>query len=145
VLPLESRNYNKSHPSPKLTASLRLRIKSLPSFVLNACLTFLNSTCLSFTPNQVHSLVRIQHQAISHWFYQRLPNCPTRARVSLISSMYHTWCRSTSEPCSHDLTRAFMYLSCSVIQENVIFNHAEVRFSLEVLTSIEDVVLDFGT
>jgi hypothetical protein len=68
-VPLESRSYAKSHPSPKITASLWLRIESLPTFVSNSCLTFLNSTCLPFTPNQVHSLVHIQHQAISCWFY----------------------------------------------------------------------------
>jgi hypothetical protein len=68
-VPLESRSYAKSHPSPKITASLWLRIESLPTFVSNSFLTFLNSTCLPFTPNQVHSLVRIQHQAISCWFY----------------------------------------------------------------------------
>jgi hypothetical protein len=68
-VPLASRSYAKSHPSPKITASLWLRIESLPTFVSNSFLTFLNSTCLPFTPNQVHSLVRIQHQAISCWFY----------------------------------------------------------------------------
>jgi hypothetical protein len=31
------------------------------------------------------------------------------------------------------------------IEENVIFNRAEVRFSLEILTSMKDVILDFGT
>jgi hypothetical protein len=70
--------------------------------------------------------------------------CPSRARVSLISSKYPTWCRSTFEPCHHDLTRVFMYLSCSFIQENVIFDHAKDRFSLEVLTPMSDVVLDIG-
>jgi hypothetical protein len=145
VLPLESRSYNKSHPSPKLVASLWLRIESLPSFVFNPCLTFLNSTCLSFTPNQVHSLVCIQHQAILRWFYQRLPNCPVGARVSLILSKYPTWCRSTFEPCRYDLSCAFMYLSYLGIQGNVVFDRAKDRFCLEVLISMEDVVLDFGT
>jgi hypothetical protein len=70
--------------------------------------------------------------------------CPSRARVSLISSKYHTWCRSTSEPCRHDLTHAFMYLPCLVIQENVIFDRAKDQFSLEVLTPMGDVILNVG-
>jgi hypothetical protein len=142
---LESHRYNKSHPNPKAYCFSKTNERKPLLIVLNTCLTFLNSTCLSFTPAQVYSLVRIQPQAISCWFYQRLPNCPTGAHVLLISSKCPTWCQSTFEPCHHDLTCAFMYLSCSVIQENVIFNRAEVRFSLEVLTSIQDVVLDFGT
>jgi hypothetical protein len=75
---------------------------------------------------------------------QMSTTCPSRARVSLISSEYPTWCRSTLEPCCHDLTRVFMYLSCSVIQENVIFDRVEDWFSLEVLTPMGDVVLDIG-
>jgi hypothetical protein len=67
---------------------------------------------------------------------------PIRAHVSLISSKYPTWCLSTFEPCHHDLTRVFIYPSCSVIQESVISDHADDRFSLEVLTPIGDVVLD---
>jgi hypothetical protein len=60
--------------------------------------------------------------------------CPSRARISLILSKYPTWCCPTFEPYHHDLTRAFMYLSCSVIQENVIFDRTEDQFNLEVLT-----------
>jgi hypothetical protein len=37
-----------------------------------------------------------------------------------------------------------MYPSCLVIQENVISDRAEDWFSLEVLTSMSDVVLDIG-
>jgi hypothetical protein len=48
------------------------------------------------------------------------------------------------KPCHHDLTHAFMYLSCSIIQENVILDRAEDRFSLEVLTLMGDVILDVG-
>jgi hypothetical protein len=70
--------------------------------------------------------------------------CPNRARVSMISSKYPTWCRYTFEPCRHDLTRAFMYPSCSVIQENVISDRAEDRFNLEVLTLMGDVALGIG-
>jgi hypothetical protein len=73
VLCLESGCYDKSHPGPKLTASLRLMIKRLSSFVSNSCLTFLNSICLSFTPNKVYPLVSINHRAISWWFHKHLP------------------------------------------------------------------------
>jgi hypothetical protein len=47
----------------KLTTSLRLIIESL-FLLLNTRLTSLNSACISFTLNQVHSLVRIYHQAM---------------------------------------------------------------------------------
>jgi hypothetical protein len=47
-------------------------------------------------------------------------------------------------PCRHDLTRAFMYLSCSVIQEHVIFDRAEDRFSLKVIIPMGNVILDVG-
>jgi hypothetical protein len=67
---------------------------------------------------------------------------PSRARVSLILSKYSTWCWSTFEPCHHDLAHAFLYLSCSVIQENVISNRTEDRFTLEVLTLMGDVIID---
>jgi hypothetical protein len=68
--------------------------------------------------------------------------CPIRAHVSLILSKYPTWCRFTFEPCHHDLTRAFVYPSCLVFQDNVISNRVEDRFSLEVLTPMGDVVLN---
>jgi hypothetical protein len=48
------------------------------------------------------------------------------------------------QPCHHDLTHAFMYLSYSVIQENVIFDRVDDRFSLDVLTPMGDVILDVG-
>jgi hypothetical protein len=47
----------------KLNASLRLMIKSF-FLVLNTRLTSLNSACISFTSNQVHSLLRIYHRAM---------------------------------------------------------------------------------
>jgi hypothetical protein len=69
---------------------------------------------------------------------------PSRVHVSPISTKYPTWCWSTFEPCHYDLTHAFMYPSCSVIQENIISDRANDRVSLEVLTPIGDVVLDVG-
>jgi hypothetical protein len=40
--------------------------------------------------------------------------------------------------------RAFMYRSCSIIQENVISDRADDQFSLEILTLMEDIILDIG-
>jgi hypothetical protein len=59
--------YNKSHPSPKLTASLRLMIGSLSSFVSNPCLTSLSIACISFTSSQRYSWVHVYHQALPLW------------------------------------------------------------------------------
>jgi hypothetical protein len=86
------------------------------SSCLNPRLTFLNSACISFTPIQVYSLLHIYHQATMLCF----PKCllitmlPVSARVSPISSRYPTECRSTFEPCHHDLTRAQCYKSWPV-------------------------------
>jgi hypothetical protein len=63
--------------------------------------------------------------------------CPIRACVSLILSKYPTWYWPTFEPCRHDLTHAFCV--------SILFHHPrECKFSLEVLTLIEDIVLDVG-
>jgi hypothetical protein len=112
----------------KLTTSLRLMIRRLFLIVSKPCLTFLSSVAYR-SPQP--SVLLGSNLSSSH--------------VGPLSSKYPTWCQSTSEPCRHDLTHAFMYLSCSIIQENVIFNHTEDRFSLEILTSMKDVILDFVT
>jgi hypothetical protein len=57
---------------------------------------------------------------------------PIRARVSLISSKYPIWCRYTFEPCRHDFTRAFVYPSCSVIQEKVVSDRTEGSSSFQL-------------
>jgi hypothetical protein len=72
-------------------------------------MAFLNSACISFTLNQVYSLVRVYHRAISCWFHKCLPFCLISACVPLIASKYPTWCRSTFEPCHIDLARDFKY------------------------------------
>jgi hypothetical protein len=136
LLRLESRGYNKLHPSPKLTASLRLMIRSPSSFVLNLCLTFLNSACTSFTPNQMYPLGLWLSSSYIIVVSQMSTICPVGACVSLISSKYPIWYQSTFEPCLHDLTRAFGYPSCSVIQENIIFHHANNHFNLKVITQM---------
>jgi hypothetical protein len=94
----------------KLTTSLRLMIEST-FLVLNTCLTSLNSACISFPPNQVCSLVHVYHRAIPWRFHNLLPFYSTGARVSLISSEYPTWRRSTLKPCGHDLNRVLVYPS----------------------------------
>jgi hypothetical protein len=68
----------------KLTASLRLLIRSLSLFVSNPCLTSLHSGCISFTPNQVYSLVCIYHRAMSLWFSQ----VPSHNHVALLVLVY---------------------------------------------------------
>jgi hypothetical protein len=45
-----------------------------------------------------------------------------------------------SVPCQWDLNRDFVYPSCSIIQENIIFNSANDRSNLKF-----DIVLDIGT
>jgi hypothetical protein len=46
---------------------------SLSLFVSNSCLISLNSACISSTLNQVYSLVRIYHRAMSLWFRKCFP------------------------------------------------------------------------
>jgi hypothetical protein len=106
---------NKSYPSPKLTPSRRLMIESLSSFVLNPCLTFLNSACTLFISNQVYSLVRVYHRVILLWFCMYFPIlfCYNSTLVSTNPTQYPTWCPFTSEPWCSDLTRDFVYQSCS--------------------------------
>jgi hypothetical protein len=100
---------------------------------LNPRLTSLSSVCISFTLVQVYSLVRIYHRAIPWWFCNLLQFYSIGVRVSLISSEYPTWHRSTLKPCGHDLNRALIYPSCPNVLEKIIFERANVWFSLEVL------------
>jgi hypothetical protein len=50
------------------------------------------------------------------------------------------WCPFISDPCHFDLALNCVYPSCSIIQENIIFNSANDRSSLEF-----EKVLDSGT
>jgi hypothetical protein len=102
--------------------------------VLNTRLTSLNSAYVSFPPNQVCSLVHVYHWAIPWWFCNLLPLYSIGAHVSLLLREYSTWRRSTLKPCGHDLNRAHVYPSCPNVPE-IIFECANVRFSLEVLAS----------
>jgi hypothetical protein len=101
--------------------------------VLNTHLTSLNSACISFPHNQVCSLVRVYHRAMPSRFRNLLPFYTIGAHVSLISSAYPTWRRSTIKSSGHDLNRALIYPSCPNVPEKIIFERANVRFSLEVL------------
>jgi hypothetical protein len=116
----------------KLTASLRLMFESI-FLMLNTHLTSLNSAWISFHRNQVCSLARVYHRAIPWWFCNLLPFYYIGAHVSLILSEYPTWRQSTLKPCGHDLNRALIYPSCPNVLEKIIFERANVRFSLEVL------------
>jgi hypothetical protein len=49
-----------------------LMIESLSLFILDLCLTFLSSVCISFTPNQVFSLVHSYHPVVSLCFCRLL-------------------------------------------------------------------------
>jgi hypothetical protein len=49
-----------------------MMIESHFLIVLDPCLTLLSIACTSFTPNQVYSLVRVYHRAISLWFHKCL-------------------------------------------------------------------------
>jgi hypothetical protein len=109
----------------KLTASIRLMIESL-FLMLSTHFTSHNSSCISFPPNQVCSLVRAYHRAISWRFRNLLPFYSIGAHVSLISSEYPTWHRSTLKPCGHDLNRALIYPSCPNVPEKIIFERANV-------------------
>jgi hypothetical protein len=46
--------------------------------------------------------------------------------------------------CRFDLAHDFMYPSRSIVQENIISDHANDRFYLEVLTLMEDLPLTLG-
>jgi hypothetical protein len=122
VLPLESRSYNKLHPSPKSYCFSKID-ESKPFLVVsNPCLTSLSSAYISFTLAQVYSLVvpiiesyRCGFTSAFSWSL-----CLVGARASPMLSKYPTWCLSTFEPCRHDLTCVLVYPSCFVIQTNVI-------------------------
>jgi hypothetical protein len=68
VLHLKSYYYNKSYPDPMLSTSQRYDDRKAFLVVLDPCLTFLSSACISFTFNQVYSLIPVYHRTISLWF-----------------------------------------------------------------------------
>jgi hypothetical protein len=68
LLPLESHSYNKSHPSLRAYCFSKIDDQRHILVCIIFYLTFLNSTCLSFTSTQVYSLVHIYHRVILHHF-----------------------------------------------------------------------------
>jgi hypothetical protein len=142
VLRLECHCYNKSCLGPTLSTSPRYDDRKPFLVVSDPCLTFLSSACTSFTPNQVYSLVRVYHQAISWWFWKRLPFYLISTRVSLLSSKYPTGCRSTFEPCCYDLTRDFMYPSCSIYPGECHLYSCQSSFRSWSLTPMKAVSID---
>jgi hypothetical protein len=65
-----------------------------------------------------------------------VPSCiPLGALIALVNhhgrSNTRWWCPFHSMPCQYDLTCDFVYPSCPIIQENIIFNSANYRSSLE--------------
>jgi hypothetical protein len=96
MLCLESCCYNKSHPSPKLTASIRLHEYKSSLHYFKSLIDILSGACTSFTPNQVHSLVHLYHRVMSLWFCKLLlvTTLPYWWSGVINSSKYPTWCRS---------------------------------------------------
>jgi hypothetical protein len=68
VLPLESHSYNKSHPRPKAFFFTEIDDRKHFLVVSNPCLTSLHHACISFTPAQGYSLIRIYLWATSCGF-----------------------------------------------------------------------------
>jgi hypothetical protein len=66
VLPLESRSYNKLHPSTKAYCFSKIDERKLFLVISNPCLTFLSSACISFTPSR--SVLLGSHLPLSHIF-----------------------------------------------------------------------------
>jgi hypothetical protein len=92
VLPLESRSYNKLHPNPKTYCFSMIDDQKHILVSIEFCLTFLNSTHLSFTFNQVYSLVHIYHRVIPHRFLCS-PSCRNLGtRFLLRREGYNTKC-----------------------------------------------------
>jgi hypothetical protein len=92
-----------------------MMIESLSLFVLDPYLTFLSSACISFTTNQVYSLVHVYHWSVSLWVRKCLPTTILLYWCSCIGYVYPvpSLVSFTSEPCHIDLTRDLVYPSCS--------------------------------
>jgi hypothetical protein len=94
----------------------------------------------------VYSLVRVYIEPY-HWGFASASLPPLRSNSTLVSvntTQYPAWCPFTSEPWCSDFTRDFMNPSYSAVQKEIIIDRANVRLSLEVLTLMEDVILNIG-
>jgi hypothetical protein len=113
--PLEPHCYNESDLGPKALASPNLDerksflvcFKSLVDLVLVYCLL-----PTKYTP-WCTSTIEPYHCGFTRSFLQLFHS--NSALVLAESIQYPSRCWSNFEPCCHDLTRAFVYPSCSVI------------------------------
>jgi hypothetical protein len=92
VLPLESRSYNQSHHSTKAYCFSKMNDQKHILVCIKFCLTFLNSTRLSFASNQVYSLVHIYHHVILHCFLCSPSCCNLETRFLLREEGCNTSC-----------------------------------------------------
>jgi hypothetical protein len=94
----------------------------------------------------VYSLVRAYTEPY-HWGFASASLPPLRSNSTLVSAnptQYPTWCPFISKPWCSDFACDFVNPSYSAIQKVIIIDRANVRLSLEVLTLMEDVVLNIG-
>jgi hypothetical protein len=108
-------------------------IESPSLIILDPCLTLLSSACISFTSNPVYSLARVYQRPISWRFRKCLP-------FALVKLGYSWFGASTQHGVGP--LRAMSSWSHSCLHISVILNSAEDQFSLEVITSMDDVILD---
>jgi hypothetical protein len=115
----------------------------LSLYISNPCLTFLNTAFTSFTPNQVYTLVRIYHRAISWRFCNSLP-------FALLELVYH-WSRaSTLHGIDPLLSHVIMISPCLYV--SIMFYHPREyhlrssRWAIQFGSSYpnREVVLDIG-
>jgi hypothetical protein len=146
VLPLESRSYNKSNPSPK--AYCFSEIDDRKPFLVVRILAWLFSIVLAYrsfppkcTPWFISTLshIIVVLQMLSYNYSTRIvllywPSLSSTLLVVDSLQALSFWSHVTS--CNHPVQS---------IQENIIFHRADDRFSLEVLTPMESVSLSRGT
>jgi hypothetical protein len=102
---LESRSYNKSHPNPKAYCFYKIDEPKHFLIAWNLCLTFLSTVGVSFTPNQVYSLVPSIIKSYRSGFVStcRQPFHTNSTLVSANLTQYPSRCSLTFKPCRHDL------------------------------------------
>jgi hypothetical protein len=136
ALPLESRSYNKSHPSPKAYCFSKIDDQKHFLVCIEFCLTFLNSTCLSFTP---------WFAPIIESYHCDFPK-PSHDHYALLA-LVHRWCWASTlngvgPPSSH-VTMISPMSSCihPVLLSKWTASPitSEAHFSVEVCTPAEGV------
>jgi hypothetical protein len=116
---LESRYYNESDPGPEALASPNFdeRKSFLVCFKSLVDLVLVYRSLLTKYTRWRTSTIEPYRCGFTSAFLQ--PFHYNSALVLAKSMRYPAWCRPNFEPCCHDLTRAFLYPSCSAIQKNV--------------------------